>query len=93
MPENMLMGRSLKSIARDVADGYMSITPLTLKKVDEEGLKALLDVLLKVQTEARGQSFPSHDLSGIRQRNLRLQRIHNAIFVTKNLARERRIKI
>ena len=40
MPENMLLGRSLKSICRDVADGYISITPL--KKVDEEGLKALL---------------------------------------------------
>lgn len=89
----MLLGRSLKSICRDVADGYVSITPLTLKKVDEEGLKALLDQLLRVQTETRSQCCPAHDLDAIRQRNMRLQRIHNAIFVAKNLARERRIKI
>jgi len=89
----MLLGRSLKSVCRDVADGYISITPVTLKKVDEEGLKAVIDQLTRLQTEVRCQSFPSHDLDGIRQRNMKLQRIHNAIFVAKNLARERRIKL
>lgn len=93
MADQMLMGRSLTAIARDVADGYMSITPLTLKKFDETAMKALIDVLLKAQKEARGASFPTHDLAGIRQRNMRLQRLHNALIVAQNLARERRIRL
>lgn len=93
MSDVQVQGKSLAAIARDIADGFFSLTPLILKHLDDGGMRALHHQLRKHQTEVRGSKFPSHDIQGIRSRNLRLQRLHQAITVLEHAARQLRIRI
>lgn len=86
-----LKGKSVLAIAKDIADGFFFLNPIILKGFDEEGLKELYHNLIKVQSEIRGEKFPTNDVEAIRRRNMKLQRLHNSMFILKNFARERRI--
>lgn len=84
-------GKSLKTIAYDVSDGYTTVNPLFLKPFEPETLKELYHMLLKTQAEIRGEHFPHSDVQAIRMRNLRLQRLHIAAVIIKAFARDKRI--
>lgn len=87
-----IRGRSLLAVAKDIADGYVVVNPLFLKPLDAESIKGLYQHIIKVQVEIRGEKFPSNDVTAIRTRNMKLQRIHNTLVIIKNFARERGIK-
>jgi hypothetical protein len=84
-------GKSLKTIAQDVSEGYTTVNPLFLKPFDQETLKELYHMLMKTQAEIRGEKFPYSDVQAIRWRNLRLQRLHLAAVIIKSFARDKRI--
>lgn len=84
-------GKSLAATARDIAEGYLSVNPLMLKKLLPEDYKNLYHYLKKIQTEVRSEKFPLHDILSIRTRNMKLHRLHNAIIVLQHIARERRV--
>lgn len=86
-----LKGKSIVAIVKDIAEGFFSINPIILKGFDEEGLRELYYNIIKIQSEIRGEKFPTNDAEAIRRRNMRLQRLHNSMFILKNFARERRI--
>ncbi len=88
-----IRGKSLKAIARDVAEGYVTINPIFLKPIAEESLTVLFHELQKCSIELRGDKFPHNDIKAIRWRNLRLQRLHTASIIIKNYARQKRIRI
>jgi len=87
-----LRGKSIIAVARDIAEGYVIVNPLFLKPLDEEAIKGLFRQIMKVQGEIRGEKFPFNDTKAIRQRNLRLQRLHSSVMVIKNFAKERRLR-
>jgi hypothetical protein len=87
-----LRGKSLAAVAKDIAEGYVAVNPLFLKPLDPETLKNLYHQVMKVQTEIRGEKFPFGDILAIRSRNIRLQRLHNALVVIKNFAKEKGMK-
>ena len=93
MADTQLQGKSIAAVAKDVADGFLSMTPLLLKRLDEGGFRALHHQLRKLQTEVRASKFPSHDVQGIRVRNLRLQRLHQSLIIIEHAARQQRIRI
>ncbi len=84
--------RNLKAIVSDIAEGYITVNPLFLKSFNEESLKALYSTVMRAQTEIRIEPFPYHQVELIRKRSLKLQRLHGALTVIKNIARERRYK-
>lgn len=84
-----LKGKSLVAVSRDIADGYITVNPLFLKPIDEATLRSLYHQLIKVQIEIKAEKFPSNDILAIRERNLRLQRLHHAIIVIKSFAKEK----
>lgn len=86
-----IRGKSLEAIAKDISDGYVTVNPIFLKGLDEETLKGLHTAIQKVQSVIRGEKFPFSDTEAIRLRNMRLQRLHLALIVIKNFAKERRI--
>ncbi len=86
-------GKSLKTIAQDVSDGYTTINPLFLKPFEPDTIKELYHVLMKTQAEIRGEKFPYSDVQAIRWRNLRLQRLHIAAMIVRTYARDKRIPI
>lgn len=88
-----IQGKSVGAVAKDIADGFMVLNPLSLKRFEAESYKNLYHHLKKIQTEVRGESFPSHDMAGIRKRNTRLQRIHTAMMILEHAAKEKRIPL
>ena len=91
MSGNEIRGKSLVAVAKDIANGFFTVNPLTLKKVAPDSFKALHQHLQKTQRDTRNERFPQNDVIGIRNRNLRLQRLHQAINVLEHYAKERRV--
>lgn len=86
-------GKSMKAVANDVAEGYMTINPLVLKKFDKDMIKDLFEHLNKAMGAARNLAVPLTDQIAMRNKNMKLQRIHNAIIILRNTAREKRIPL
>ncbi len=93
MAEGQIQGKSVIAVAKDIAEGYMVLNPLVLKRFEKEMYKALHQQLRKVQREVRSESFPTHDILGIRRRNTRLQRLYTALTVLEHAAKEKRIPL
>ena len=88
-----IRGKSIKAVSFDIADGYLVVNPIFLKSLDDESLKGLYNEIMKGQSEIRAEKFPHNDTQSIRSRNMRLQRLHQALIIIKNFARERKIII
>jgi hypothetical protein len=93
MAEQQFRGKSLSAIAKDVADGFIVFNPLVLKSLDASAYRELLHQLKKAQQTARAAKFPTNDIDGIRKRNMRLQRLHQALTILEHEARERRFSL
>ena len=88
-----LGGKSMKQVATDVIEGFMTINPLVLKKFDKDLIKDLYEHLNKAMTAARNIPVQFHDQVAMRNKNMKLQRLHNAIIIVRNHAREKRIPL
>jgi hypothetical protein len=86
-------GKSLKAITQDIAEGYTAVNPIFLKVFEPEQLKEIYREISKTQNDIRGERFPVNDLTAIRIRNLKLQRLHAAAMIVRTFAKERRISI
>ncbi len=93
MAESGFKGKSMKAVAFDVAEGYISVNPLFLKKFDKDMIKDLFENLNKTLTLTRNGKVDLNDHVALRTRNLKLQRLHNAIIILRNMAREKRIPL
>ena len=91
--EGGFRGKSMKAIASDVAEGYITVNPLLVKKFDKDMIKSLYENINKGMTGIRNEKVSYTDTVALRYRNMRLQRMHNAIIVLRNIARERRIPL
>lgn len=76
--------KSLLAIATDIAEGFVTVNPLFLKKFKEKELKELQEALIKKERQIRAEPFPFNDALRIRQRNMKLQRLTQAMVVIKN---------
>jgi hypothetical protein len=86
-------GKSMKQVATDVLDGFIAINPLFLKKFDKDLIKELYEHLNKAMNAARNIPVQFNDTIAMRNKNMKLQRLHNAIIILRNHAREKRIPL
>jgi len=93
LAEDQIRGKSIQAAAKDVANGFFIVNPLTLKKFTPEMLKGFHQHLQKVQREVRNERFDSHDFNSTRNRNMRLQRLHQALSILEHTAKERRVSL
>jgi hypothetical protein len=93
MVESGFKGKSMKMVAMDVAEGFITVNPLFLKKFDKEMTKDLYDNLNKTLTFIRNDKIDFTNQAALRMRNLKLQRMHNAMIIIRNIAREKRIPL
>ncbi len=91
MAENIIRGKNLAGVASDITEGFLYLNPLILKDFPADVYKELHNQMRKLQTAIRTEKFPSHDQMAIRNRNMRLQRLHQAIVVLQNSARVKKI--
>jgi hypothetical protein len=93
MADGGFRGKSMRVVALDVTEGYVSVNPLFLKKFDKDMVKELYDHLNKALTLTRNEKTDFTDHVVLRTRNMKLQRLHNAMIVLRNIAREKRIPL
>jgi hypothetical protein len=78
-------------MAKDIMEGYTSLNPLVLKKFDPASYKELHQHLRKLQNTIRTEGVSVGDMEALRNRNQRLQRLHQALSVIENQAKLQRI--
>jgi len=93
MAESGFKGKSMKVVAVDVAEGYISVNPLFLKRFDKDMIKDLYENLNKSLTTLRNEKIDLTNQPSVRTRNMKLQRLHNAMIIIRNTAREKRIPL
>jgi hypothetical protein len=80
-------------LARDIGDGFHSLSPATLKKYAPADLKIINGSLQKVLRDVRGEPPTPGDPEAIRKKNLRMQRLNQAILLLANHCRQNRIPL
>jgi len=93
MGEEGFRGKSMRAIATDVAEGYVTVNPLFVKRFDQDMIKGLYENINKVMTNTRNEKVLYSDIVALRTRNMKLQRLHNASIILRNFAREKRIPL
>jgi hypothetical protein len=81
------------AIAREIGEGLQSLNPATLKRYTPIDLKVINNSLQQVLRDVRGQVPPSGDAEATRKKNLRMQRLNQAIMTLANYCRQNRIPI
>jgi hypothetical protein len=88
-----LRGVSVKKLAKDIADGHLSINQATLKKYQPQELKMLLTNLTIVQREYRAERVEENDFDAVKKKNWRVQNLTRATLVINTFIKHRRIKV
>ena len=80
-------------LAMDIAEGYTNITMATLKKYTPADLKVINVNLTIVTRELRQEQIPLEDIMAIKKRNMKLQRVNQAMSVIRTYCKKKRIVI
>lgn len=83
--------KNYRALANDISEGYITVNPIFLKPFDKDALISLYKAIERKQIEIRTEPFPYNDSYLIRKRNLRLQRLYNAMIIIKNYSREKNL--
>jgi len=84
--ENMPIAGNPKKLAYDVAQGYQQFTHATLRPYTMEDLRVLLFNLNLVLREIRGAQVPLEDLEGLKDKNVKIRRLNQAITTIQSYA-------
>jgi len=89
----MAIAGSPKKLVQDIAEGFMSISPVSLKQYTAADLKIILSHLAMVQREIRQLQVSQEDVLLIKAKNTRLTRISQAEMVVRSYCKKKRIPI
>lgn len=89
----MAITGSPKKMAQDIAAGFVSLSPPTLKKYTSADLKAILGNLTLVQREIRSIQVPLEDVIELKAKNMKLSRLNQAEVVLRSYCRKMRIPL
>jgi mRNA-degrading endonuclease RelE of RelBE toxin-antitoxin system len=78
-------------MAKDIMEGYVMLNPLVLKKFDAATFKELHAQLRKLQTTIRSEGIDLTNQEALRNRNQKLQRMHQAMSVLEFQAKLQKI--
>ncbi|HQR46038.1 MAG TPA: hypothetical protein PLB02_06600 [Thermoanaerobaculia bacterium] len=70
--------------ASDLADGYLLLNPVTLKKYERHEIDALLVEIEKLSRDLRGQVIPQDQPEAVQQKNRKLLRLSQGVVVLQN---------
>lgn len=85
--------RNLKGIVSDIVDGFVTVNPLYLKNFKNQEIKTLYQLIIKKQQEIRTETISMSDLSSIRSKNMKLQRVQTAINTITHYLKSKKILI
>lgn len=82
-----------KKLAYDVAQGYQQFTRATLRAYNLEDLKVLLFNLNVVLREVRGTQVPLEDIDALKEKNVKIRRLNQAINTIQSYASLKGLKL
>ncbi len=85
------VGGSAPAMARQVCDGYATISKITVKRLDIGQMQTLEFEIEKRLRETRADQPSQDDLDAIRERNRRISRIEGALRVLRQMMQQRRM--
>ncbi len=80
-------------LAVDIGDGFTNVTMATLKKYTPQDLKVISTNLSIVLRELRQLKVPLENIMAIKSKNMKIQRVNNAMMVIRNYCKKKRIII
>lgn len=89
----MAISGNPKKMAQDIADGYFSLSPPTLKKYTPADLKVILNSLALVKREVRQVQVPLEEVLLLKAKNMRLSRLNQAEIVLRSYCKKKRIPV
>lgn len=81
------------AMAKEIGEGFHSLTPATLKKYTPADLKIINNSLQQVLRDARAEVLAPGDAEATRKKNLRVQRLNQAIMLLANYCRQQRVPL
>ena len=82
-----------KKLAYSVAEGFQQFTPSTLRAYAPEELKILLFNLNIVLREVRGTAVVLEDIDNLKDKNMKIRRLNQAISTIQSFASLKGIRI
>jgi len=79
--------------ARDIADGYAMISPSSLKSLAISEIKTIKQSIGIIQREIRAGQVPLEDVMAVKKKNMRLQRLNQALMLVENFCKRQRIPV
>jgi hypothetical protein len=79
------IGGSVSAMAKEICEGYILISPGSLKKFKEPELRALEQELDKVARDLRGEQLPLDDTQGLQRKSRKLGRVNQSLLVIRNI--------
>ena len=89
----MPIAGSPKKLAYDVAQGYLQFTQATLRAYNLEELKVLLFNLNIVLREVRATQVPLEEIDALKDKNVKIRRLNQAINTIQSYASLRSLKL
>jgi len=77
-------------MAKDIAEGYVTVNPVALKKFSTADLQQLDVEVDKLSREVRGENPPQDDVQAIQKKNRKLQRLQQARLVVQTFRMKNR---
>lgn len=85
------VGGSAPSMARQVCDGYTTLSRINVKRLELKEMQDLEFEIDKRLRECRGELPQQDDLDAVRDRNRRISRIEGALRMLRQLMQQRRM--
>jgi hypothetical protein len=82
-----------KKLAYDVAQGYQQFTQATLRAYNVEELKVLLFNLNIALREVRAAQVPLEDIEALKEKNVKIRRLNQAINTIQSYGSLRGLKL
>ena len=89
----MAISGNPKKLAQDVAGGFYSLSPPVLKKYTPSDLKIILSNLTLVQREVRQTQVSLGDVQLVKEKNMKISRLNQALMVLRSYCKKMRIPI
>lgn len=89
----MAISGNPKKMARDIADGFQSLSPPGLKKYTAADLKIILNNINLVRREIRQVQVPLEDVQLVKAKNMQISRMNQAETVLRTFCKKMRIPI
>ena len=89
----MAISGNPKKLAQDISNGFQSLSPPSLKKYNPADLKIILSNLTLVQREVRQLQIPLDEILQLKEKNMQISRLNQALMVLRSYCKKMRIPI